>query len=118
MIEYRYHGKLYSVNHLYGQNKNGRKFLRPEALEIKQELKWVLRGKEIMKGLPKSLQLVFYDNWFTTKKTIKKKDISNLVKLIEDGIAEALGYDDSEHFYVIIEKKQGKEGFYFRIDYL
>ena len=112
IIEYR--GKLPSVNHMYGRNKWGHIYLKPEGKALKDTIFWNTKGK-LPQDAEVGYELVIRGNWYNktgAKTRIKKRDSNNLVKLIIDACCEAIGIDDSQIFVEQLEKHQSQnEGF-------
>ena len=74
------------------------------ATNLRENMKMVMGsldvGKSLEKDIPLSLSLIFYipqrDLYFKNGK-LKRKDVSNLFKTIEDIVSDYLGTDDSFH---------------------
>lgn len=104
-----------SVNHTYGFGGR-RVFKKPEALKWQQNAIWVISKAAIevygttnlitMKGLPIRLELSFIrPSWRSKLKLYVRPDISNLVKITEDTVCEALGrLDDSSVIDLSVHK--------------
>jgi len=52
---------------------------------------------------------VYWPQWVTQKKTLRRADVSNRCKVLEDAICDALDIDDSQMWSVKIEKKIGEK---------
>jgi Holliday junction resolvase RusA-like endonuclease len=108
-----------TVNNLYITVKN-RRVKNPKATDISKDIKFELRDKDMMAGIKKEATLFLYGKWFTIDGRAKKKDASNYIKMIEDAVCGALGFDDSEifawHVYKVQDEK--KKGFKILIDYI
>lgn len=51
-----------------------------------------------------ALEFLFYSQWRTKKNEVKKKDVTNLLKILVDQIFKALEIDDSRIFCVKAQK--------------
>jgi len=98
-----------SVNALYATNfKTGRRF------KSKKYIEWVQLAKTYKNStftiIPDEkvleLSMKFYSKWYNLNDTIKKKDLSNYFKALEDYLGEIIkGFDDSMIFrYKQIDK--------------
>lgn len=120
-IEYR-GNKMLSINHLYGRNQWGDMYLKSEGRALKNELVFNYGNKRMRQDTELGYSLEIYGNWYNEKKAktkIKKKDSNNLLKLILDGVCEALDIDDSQFFSEHIVKVQSDQpGFKIEINYL
>lgn len=104
--------KTPSVNHLYGQHgvikylKPEAKRLRKEILEITQTDKKPFSEKEFLE-----IHVKIYEDWFTKKGEIKRKDISNREKFLLDSIFEGIRLDDKQIFKHTMQKVQSQQEF-------
>jgi len=103
-----------STNKLYPQFK-GRRILSEEARALKESIGWIILkqktdGKiivpECFKTDPLFVVIAVYDNWFTKKGKIKKKDVCNKEKFLIDSIFKSLELDDKNIFHATIVKMQ------------
>lgn len=93
--------KMVSTNHLYGQAKNGRRYIKEEGQLLILEIKEIMRGKKL--DYDETLHFIkveyyFYlSNFWTKKGLINKKagDEDNYKKVLIDTITRCLGVDDS-----------------------
>jgi hypothetical protein len=119
-----------SVNNLYF-SRGGRRILGGPGRKFKQAFvtqRGGLTARELMafrpdNEQPYALEMHFYlrpeqlynkgyGKSKATKSPFKKLDTSNLVKLLEDSIAELLGLRDRNNFTVIAHKREGFDDFY------
>lgn len=104
------HGRTVSANKIYEYGR-GRVYLTAEAKAYKLanapkvRKAWREQGAEWTGG-PLFMSIRAHDNWFNKDDSVKRIDVDNLVKLIQDTIFQALDIDDSNVFYVEIEKVQ------------
>jgi Holliday junction resolvase RusA-like endonuclease len=79
-----------SLNNVYTNGRgHGRRVLTSEGRNYKAEVAKLLLGRQpLPSGARIGLSLRF---WFKNK---QRTDISNRVKLLEDALSEALGFDD------------------------
>lgn len=79
-----------SLNNCYTNGRgHGRRVLTQQGRTYKAEITKLLLGRQpLPAGARVGLSLRL---WFKTK---QRRDISNCVKLLEDALAEALGFDD------------------------
>lgn len=90
-------------------SKNKRK-LRTSLKEAIQ--KTSLASANINPDAKYVLHLVFRaKSWNTKQGKVRRVDLLNLAKIVEDEVARALGYDDSHNFKIVLEKEllRGKD---------
>ena len=104
--------KTPSVNHLYGINKGGIKYLKPEAKQMKEKIAEILSGQDFssLAGATElRAEVHIYENWYTKKNTVKKIDIANREKFLIDAVFDAIGIDDKHIFEEEMKKIQSNE---------
>jgi len=121
-------GKPLSVNHAYVTTKQGRRFLSKEGVRYKQQIRADVLlaagfSAESMREAariadPQSRLRVSYtfhlpdllnSGWpKKAKSRYKRLDLSNLLKILEDGLFEALGVDDSNVFEILLKKEESE----------
>jgi len=97
--------KTPSVNHLYGHH-GFRKYLKPEAKELRDKITQIVKGKSKPKGEFLKVTVEIHENWYNKDGTIKKKDVSNREKFLIDSIFDALDIDDKHIFRHTMIKRQ------------
>ena len=112
--------KTPTINHLYGF-KGYHKFLTKEAKKLRKdildiissEVLNIIRKKDIgfdleypWKANKLDVTVTIYENWYTKKGEVKKKDIANREKFLIDSIFRALDIDDKIIFKHKMIKKQ------------
>lgn len=88
-----------------------------KRVELKPDVRlWKNTAKQYINGVkvdPTSLLWIgfeFHGDWFTKAKTVRKVDLSNMVKVIQDVVAEKCGFDDSAIFSQrFLDKIQSEE---------
>ncbi len=103
--------KTPSINHLHGHNKFGAFYLKPEAKELRKEIKKIVDATHQIisqKEVPLKIVVEIHENWYTQKGTVKKIDVANREKFLIDSVFEALGMDDKFIFEHIMKKVQSK----------
>ncbi len=100
-----------TINHLYGQRKTGfgqTRFLKKEAVELREEIKKICQKKNVgkLRGKKLKLNVEVYENWHTKKGEVKKIDISNREKFLVDSVFLGLGLDDKFIFEHTMKKIQ------------
>lgn len=104
--------KTESINHLYGF-RGFRKFIKPEGKRIRKEIYNLIKKQnvDVSPFINKKLKLKveIYENWFTKKGDIYRKDVSNREKFQVDSIFNALGLDDKQIFHHTMIKKQSED---------
>jgi len=102
--------KTPTVNHIYF-NWNNRRILTKEARELKKEILEIVQKvkQPFNKKTFLEVNVKIYEDWFTKKGEIKRKDISNREKFLIDSIFEALGLDDKQIFIHTMKKKQSSK---------
>jgi len=114
-----------SINQAYKTiliNRTIRRCASKALNEFKKEFKdWVKKNpatvstaRASLEGHENALRLTlwFYfphDRIFTKKNAVKRLDVSNRVKIIEDSLCEALGFDDRVFFNINIFKVQSEK---------
>lgn len=85
-----------SVNHSHFAR--GRK-LKPETsrwiLNAGLMMRGQMRGQEKLTKGELSLDVALYGQWFTKTGALRRVDLSNRIKLLEDLVAKLCGFDDS-----------------------
>jgi len=109
--------KTPSVNHLYGHNRLGHFYLKKEGRELREYI--VKKVRDYLVGNPGatlnfkdvkiSVIVEIYENWFTKKGAVKKKDVANREKFLIDSVFNALGLDDCFIFEHVMRKMQSDE---------
>ncbi len=82
-----------SSNHLYATGAHGKRYLTKQGREYRKELEETMMEVGARKRCPKPpfalhLHLRFSD--------LRRRDVSNQIKLVEDTVFKYLGYDDTE----------------------
>ena len=114
--------KPLSMGRIWSTGKHGKRFLTTEGSNFKK-----LVGIEARKSFPEMInfsgkihfEAKFYGNWHTKKGEISKTagDLDNFNKLIIDGIAELMGFNDAQIFKISTEKIDADTHFFeFRIE--
>jgi Holliday junction resolvase RusA-like endonuclease len=97
---------LYRTGYNFSKGKS-QIYKNPEAKAFQEEIQWKIEC------IPDDIanQVYCYEmtlglgaNWFTKEKKLKKLDLSNLLKTIEDAIAKKIEIDDSLCFKHILQK--------------
>lgn len=118
MIEITIPFKTISVNHLYGLGRFGQKYLKPEAKKIREEIFEILKSVNINKTeqlkllnteIKLSVSVEIYEDWYTKKGLIKRKDVTNREKFLIDSVFEQLEIDDRRIFEYRTKKIQSEE---------
>ena len=103
--------KTPSINHLYAR-RGFRSFLTKEAKELKGKIhKLVTKedAKEFTKESKFRVICEVYENWYTQKGTIARKDVANREKFVTDSIFDKLKVDDKQIFEYTLRKIQSEE---------
>lgn len=107
-----------TVNRLYSRGKwNDRVFMSAEAKVLKARIirTTIEQAKQQNYHQPEwakrllKVRVTIYENWWTKKHTVWKKDIANREKFLIDAIMDGLGLDDSAIWEHIMLKKDSKE---------
>ena len=114
--------KTPSVNTLYFTNRyTGRRTKSTEARQLCERIKTIINDigdigefkydleEWIESDLELKVTIDIYENWYTKKLTIKKKDVANREKFILDSVFEVLGLEDSTIFTVTLNKVQSMD---------
>lgn len=106
--------KTPSVNHIYFNWKN-RRILTKEARDLKQEIQEFIDEQIDYLDLPEyhdktlSVTVDVYENWYTKKKLVARKDVSNREKWLIDSIFDILALNDKFIFKHTMNKVQSTE---------
>ena len=82
--------------------------------DFKRAVSYLIGNSSIGDG-EYELVLHFHANWYTKDGAILRKDLKNLVWHLEDAIAEAMGYDDCQHFRIVCDKRNDPNDTYVRV---
>lgn len=104
-----------SLNHTYKQGK--RRYLSPKAKKFKEDFAILLGANKdrfranllLRDSLIKLKIYVCLPTWKTKDGRVRKNDISNRIKLIEDAFFDAIGLDDSYVWDIQVIKVVGPE---------
>ncbi len=114
MIQIVIDRKTPTINHLY-YHKGNIKVLSNEGREIRKYIEEKVSKQishesvEEVKNKKISLKVEIFENWYTKKGTVRKKDLANREKFLIDSIFKSLGLDDSYIFEHTMFKIQSKE---------
>jgi Holliday junction resolvase RusA-like endonuclease len=102
-----------SVNSIYLPRKGGGKYLSRQASEFKNVLQRQLGvlNPEVIENL-KAIPLYHLHIEYVMKKSYGRRDLDNLNKLVQDGIFQFLGVNDSRVVSLNIEKYNRSGGSY------
>ena len=101
--------KTPTINHLYWHRGN-MKIITKEAKELREQIKKIVHSQPMSLKLTKlEVKIKIYENWYTKKGEIKRKDVSNREKFLIDSVFDALGIDDKFIFKSTMEKIQSEE---------
>lgn len=99
-----------SVNNYWKTAKWGGRYITPNGVRFKNLCLQINRGKRVESGKCLALEVLLYsNNWFTKKGTIKKIDVDNFLKSTLDGYFAAIGLDDSQIFDLHASKHFGED---------
>ena len=99
-----------TINHCYKRNKWGGMRLSKDGVDFKRIVAYVAYKvkREALKFSPSdklSLEIEFHSpKWITKKGLIARADVSNLIKVSEDALMDALGLDDKNVFELKVLK--------------
>lgn len=106
--------KPISLNHMYPTNfKTGRRYISPEGETYKQHIAILLASDINKRRLnhlfdikdPLALYIDFLGaDLFYKNGKLKKQDVSNFIKPVEDAISKFFNFDDSQNFEVHVRK--------------
>jgi len=104
-----------SINHLFWHRGN-MKIMTKEARELRKKIEEIVYKdkntyEENLFDKKLKVEVEIYEDWYTKKGEVKKKDISNREKFLVDSVFNSLGLDDKFIFEHIMKKIQSKEEF-------
>ena len=115
MIRIKIPFKTPTINHLYG-HRGPFKYIKKEARELREEINLIVKksikeeGCFIAETNNIEVKVEIYENWYTKKGDVKKKDIANREKFLIDSIFNSIGVDDKGIFkHTMIKKQSEKE---------
>jgi len=114
MIQIVIDRKTPTINHLY-YHKGNIKVLSNEGREIRRYIEKKVSEQisresvEKLKNKKLSLKVEIFENWYTKKGKVRKKDLANREKFLIDSVFKSLGLDDSYIFEHTMFKIQGDE---------
>ena len=105
--------KIPTINHLFWHRGN-MKILKTEARELRERIVgYVEKNTEslLFEATPTTklkVSVEVYENWYTKKGIVKRKDISNREKFLTDSVFKALKVDDKHIFEYTMRKIQSE----------
>lgn len=103
-----------SLNKIYSTGKKGIRFITKEAFDFKQRLSWYFCEQDYLNKRDK-LKVEFYaleiivclekEKLFFKNGNLRKCDLDNMVKLIQDALFSYLEEDDSKVIKLKVEKR-------------
>lgn len=93
--------KLWHTVEIDGQK---RRVLSKDARAYKRKIKLLIHGR-VPDDRVFTLTLTVCMDLYTKKGKIRQLDATNRCKILEDAIADSLGYDDSRNFNVVLQKR-------------
>lgn len=96
-----------SVNNCYKRNRFGGMRLSKDGVDFKRIVAYKVKRDAMKLSLSEklSLEIEFHSpKWLTKKGLIARVDVSNLIKIAEDALMEALGLDDKNVFELRVLK--------------
>ena len=94
-----------SVNSLYDVLFNLRRVeLKPEVRLWKTRAKEFIPPFKVEKGQRVATSYRFYGRWRTKEGALRKVDVRNMVKAVEDSVCSKQGWDDSQVWEGCVEK--------------
>lgn len=96
-----------TINHCYKVNRWGGRRLSKDGVDFKRIVAFKIKADGVkFAGSDKlSLEMELHSpKWLTKKGLIARADVSNLIKISEDALMEALGLDDKNVFELRVLK--------------
>ena len=100
--------KIPTINHIYGQ-RGFRRYIKKEGKELQDNIKdIVIKVSKNFKHKDEKLKLSIgvVENWYTKQGKIKRKDVDNRIKFLQDCVFKALDIDDKYVWEVCCKKIQ------------
>jgi Holliday junction resolvase RusA-like endonuclease len=99
-----------TINHMYWHRGNI-KIMTTEAKKIRADINEIVCKLNSKKLQGKQLKVIIdiYEDWKTKKGELKKKDVLNREKFLNDSVFESLGIDDKFIFEQTFRKIQSNE---------
>lgn len=114
-VTFEFPGLPPSVNNMYiAGRRRGTRFKSPKAKEWDEMVKGIVSHAEFFPVGLLSMEITLYASWFTKastedKKVIRKMDLSNRIKAVEDSVMSCLELDDSIVFEIFAHKVDSSE---------
>lgn len=113
MIKLTIPEKIPTLNHLYWHRGN-MKILKSEARELRKRIICCCNNvtqadKDALFNKKLIVTLEVYEDWYTKKNEVKKKDLLNREKFLIDSVFEGLGFDDKYIFEYQTKKVQSSK---------
>lgn len=103
--------KTPSVNHLYFVYNN-RLIKTKEAHALDNRIKAMVKNLKLDNIPTGRVEVIIrvFEDWYTQKGTVKRKDVANREKFLIDSVFSALGIDDCMIWRIHIQKCQQDDG--------
>jgi len=114
-VKFKLPFKTPTINHLYW-HKGNIKIMKTEAKELRNKIieicnKKIGNKKDFMNDNKLKVNTEIYEDWYTKKGLVKKKDLSNREKFLVDSIFKAIDLDDKFIFEHTMKKIQSDKEF-------
>ncbi len=113
MIQIIINKRTPTVNLMYGHNMKGHFYIKPEGRKIREEIDELIKnlkiGVEDYRNKKLKVKVRIFENWFTKKGEVKKRDISNREKFLIDSVFKSLGLEDMFIWEHLMLKEQSEE---------
>lgn len=73
---------------------------------LREACRLLFRDLRLNGGLLYSMLLEIHADWYTSEGKVLRRDLTNLLKIMEDEVTRALGLDDSHNFEIVVRKYQ------------
>lgn len=91
-----------SINHAYINIGNGRKRLKPEYIKYRDDCAYATLAAMAKQGKPPPPYILVVAVW---KPDRRKRDLDNLMKVLQDGIFRGLNTDDSNISTIVLKHR-------------
>lgn len=99
-----------TLNNAYPTNpKTGRRFPSKAATKFKKDAGWIAKQAAVAADWEAGLLRLGMALLIVFPETVRRRDISNRIKLCEDAIAEALGFDDERVDMIVVRRGDSGE---------
>lgn len=100
--------KTPTINHLYWHRGNVR-IMYDKARKLREQIIKLIEPCPELYNKKLAVEIEVWENWYTLKREVKRKDIANREKFLIDSVFKGLQLDDKFIFIHTMKKIQSKD---------